>query len=83
MKKKVPRLKTDRQAEAFLAQDLSNLDFSQFRPARLNSRKRTTRLTCGSRGLCWRPWRRAQKRVVSLIRGLFGRLWSRQSPRRS
>jgi predicted DNA binding CopG/RHH family protein len=30
MKKKVPRLKTDRKAEAFLAQDLSNLDFSQF-----------------------------------------------------
>jgi predicted DNA binding CopG/RHH family protein len=34
MKKKVPRLKTDRQAEAFLAQDLSNLDFSQFKPTR-------------------------------------------------
>jgi predicted DNA binding CopG/RHH family protein len=34
MKKKVPHLKTDRQAEAFLAQDLSNLDFSQFKPAR-------------------------------------------------
>ena len=34
MKKKVPRLKTDRQAEAFLAQDLSNLDFSQFKPVR-------------------------------------------------
>jgi len=34
MKKKVPRLKTDEQAEAFLAQDLSKLDFSQFKPAR-------------------------------------------------
>jgi predicted DNA binding CopG/RHH family protein len=34
MKKKVPRLKTDRQAEAFLAQDLSGLDFSQFKPAK-------------------------------------------------
>jgi predicted DNA binding CopG/RHH family protein len=33
MNKKVPRLKTDRQAEAFLAQDLSGLDFSQFKPA--------------------------------------------------
>ncbi len=33
MKKKVPRLKTDRQAEAFLEQDLSGLDFSQFKPA--------------------------------------------------
>jgi predicted DNA binding CopG/RHH family protein len=34
MRKKVPRLKTNRQAEAFLAQDLSGLNFSQFKPAR-------------------------------------------------
>jgi predicted DNA binding CopG/RHH family protein len=34
MKKKVPRLRTDKQAEAFLAQDLSGLDFSQFSPVR-------------------------------------------------
>ena len=34
MKKKVPRLKTDKEAETFLAQDLSDLDFSQFQPAR-------------------------------------------------
>jgi predicted DNA binding CopG/RHH family protein len=40
MKKKVPRLKTDRQAEEFLAQDLSNLDFSQFRPARFEFEKK-------------------------------------------
>jgi predicted DNA binding CopG/RHH family protein len=39
-KKKVPRLKTDKQAEAFLAQDLSNLDFSQFRPARFEFEKK-------------------------------------------
>ena len=39
MKKKVPRLKTDRQAEAFLAQDLSNLDFSQFKPERFEFEK--------------------------------------------
>jgi predicted DNA binding CopG/RHH family protein len=39
-KKKVPRLKTDRQAEAFLAQDLSNLDFSQFKPARFEFDKK-------------------------------------------
>jgi predicted DNA binding CopG/RHH family protein len=31
-KRKVPRLKTDEEAEAFLAQDLSDLDFSQFKP---------------------------------------------------
>ena len=32
--KRVPRLKTDAEAEAFLARDLSGLDFSQFKPAR-------------------------------------------------
>jgi predicted DNA binding CopG/RHH family protein len=40
LKKKVPRLKTNRQAEAFLAQDLSNLDFSQFKPARFEFEKK-------------------------------------------
>jgi predicted DNA binding CopG/RHH family protein len=40
MKKKVPRLKTDQEAEAFLAQDLSNLDFSQFKAARFEFEKK-------------------------------------------
>ncbi len=40
MKKQIPRLKTDRQAEAFLAQDLSNLDFSQFKPAQFEFEKK-------------------------------------------
>jgi predicted DNA binding CopG/RHH family protein len=40
MKRKVPRLKTDEQAEAFLAQDLSKLDFSQFKPARFEFEKK-------------------------------------------
>ena len=39
-KKRVPRLKTDKQAEAFLAQDLSHLDFSQFKPARFEFEKK-------------------------------------------
>lgn len=39
-KKKVPRLKTDKEAEAFLAQDLSELDFSQFKPARFEFEKK-------------------------------------------
>jgi predicted DNA binding CopG/RHH family protein len=38
--KKVPRLKTDRQAEAFLAKGLSNLDFLQFKPARFEFEKK-------------------------------------------
>ena len=40
MKKKVPRLKTDEEAEVFLAQDLSKLDFSQFRPAQFEFEKK-------------------------------------------
>jgi predicted DNA binding CopG/RHH family protein len=40
VRKKVPRLKTDEQGEAFLAQDLSKLDFSQFKPARFEFEKK-------------------------------------------
>jgi len=40
MRKKVPKLKTDEAAEAFLAQDLSELDFSQFKPARFEFEKK-------------------------------------------
>ena len=40
MKKKVPHLKIDKQAEAFLARDLSNLDFSQFKTARFEFEKK-------------------------------------------
>ena len=40
MRKKVPRLRSDKQAEAFLAQDLSNLDFSQFKAAHFEFEKK-------------------------------------------
>ena len=40
MKKKVPKLKTDKAAEDFLAKDLSDLDFSQFKPARFEFEKK-------------------------------------------
>ena len=40
LKKKVPRLKTDKQAETFLAQDLSALDFSQFKPVHFEFEKK-------------------------------------------
>jgi predicted DNA binding CopG/RHH family protein len=33
-KSKVPKLKTDEEPETFLEQDLSDLDFSQFKPMR-------------------------------------------------
>ncbi len=44
MKRKVPKLRSDAAADAFLDQDLSNLDFSQFRPARLEFEKKTAQL---------------------------------------
>jgi predicted DNA binding CopG/RHH family protein len=44
MKRKVPRLKSDAAAVAFLDQDLSNLDFSQFRPTRFEFEKKTAQL---------------------------------------
>jgi predicted DNA binding CopG/RHH family protein len=40
MKRKVPQLKTDKQAEAFLASDLSQLDFSKFKRARFEFEKK-------------------------------------------
>jgi hypothetical protein len=36
MKRRAPKLRTDRDAEAFLAEDLSNLDFAQFKPVRFS-----------------------------------------------
>ena len=38
--KRVPKLKTDRAAEAFLKQDLSALDFAQFKPVRFEFEKK-------------------------------------------
>jgi predicted DNA binding CopG/RHH family protein len=44
MKKKVPKLNSDKAAERFLEQDLSDLDFSQFRPARFEFETKTARV---------------------------------------
>lgn len=43
--KSVPVLTTDAEAEAFLDQDLSGLDFSQFKPLRFESLPKSARLT--------------------------------------
>jgi predicted DNA binding CopG/RHH family protein len=43
-KKKVPRLQSDKSTEAFLSQDLSALDFSQFRPLRFEFEKKTDQI---------------------------------------
>jgi predicted DNA binding CopG/RHH family protein len=42
--KKVPLMTTDAEAEAFLDQDLSDLDFSQFKPARFEFQPKTERV---------------------------------------
>ena len=44
MKRKVPRLKTDEEARAFLEQDLSDLDFGQFKPAHFEFEKKAAQL---------------------------------------
>ncbi len=42
--KTVPTLKTDAEAEAFLDQDLSDLDFAQFRQINWEARPKTARV---------------------------------------
>lgn len=42
--KRVPEFKTDAEAEAFLAQDLSGLDFTQFKPMRFEVAKKEAAL---------------------------------------
>ena len=44
MKRKVPRLRSDREAEQFLDQDLSDLDFSQFKPVRFEFERKDARV---------------------------------------
>ena len=44
MTKTVPKLTTDDDAEAFLTQDLSDLDFSQFKPMRFELEKKEARV---------------------------------------
>jgi predicted DNA binding CopG/RHH family protein len=44
LKKKVPKLRTDKAAEKFLEQDLSNIDFSQFEPVRFEFEKKNEQI---------------------------------------
>ena len=44
MKRKVPRMTTDEEAEAFLEQDLSDLDFSEFKPVKFEFQAKAARL---------------------------------------
>jgi len=44
MSKTVPEFKTDAEAEAFLEQDLTDLDFSQFKPSQFEFDKKASQL---------------------------------------
>jgi len=44
MKRKVPRMTSDEEAEAFLQQDLSGLDFSQFKPVQFEFEAKSAQL---------------------------------------
>jgi predicted DNA binding CopG/RHH family protein len=44
MTRRVPKLTTDAAAEAFLDQDLSDLDFSQFKPTRFEFERKDARV---------------------------------------
>ena len=44
MKRKIPELRTDEEAEAFLEQDLSDLDYGQFRPVRFEFERKTAQI---------------------------------------
>ena len=44
MKRKVPEFRSDEEAAAFLEQDLSDLDFAQFKPAHFEFEKKTAQV---------------------------------------
>jgi len=44
MKRKVPEFHSDEEAAAFLDQDLSDLDFSQFKPAQFEFEKKAAQI---------------------------------------
>jgi predicted DNA binding CopG/RHH family protein len=44
MQRKIPKFTSDEQAGAFLNQDLSDLDFSQFKPTRFEFQKKTAQI---------------------------------------
>jgi predicted DNA binding CopG/RHH family protein len=43
MKRKIPRLRSDKAAEAFFARDLSSLDLAKFQPVRFKLQPKTER----------------------------------------
>ena len=73
MKRKVPRFTSDEQAETFLEQDLSDLDFSQFKPTRFEFQKKTAQINLRIPKALLEAVKRVRRRVVSPIRALFAK----------
>lgn len=44
MKRKIPQMKTDKDVESFIEQDLSDLNFSQFKPYRFEFENKDARV---------------------------------------
>jgi len=82
--KKVPHLKTDAEAEAFLDNDLSTLDFSQFRDVNWEVQPKTARINMRlPEGLMAAVKLRAKSRGIPyqrLIREALERELRRKSP---
>ena len=75
MKRRVPRLATDEEAEAFLDSDLSDLDFSQFRSGRLRVEERSRSATENSK--TYRIFEQAmtyEKQIVCVYQGYYREL---------
>ena len=79
MKKKVPKFKTDEEAEAFLEQDLSDLDFSQFKPMRFEFKPKRNRSICEFRWICSKPCAKAQNGRAFLINATSAKRWNARS----
>jgi CopG antitoxin of type II toxin-antitoxin system len=83
MKKKVPRLKTDRQAEAFLVRDLSGLDFSQFKPVGFEFEKKDEHINMRVPKPLLAAVKAQRAPVVFPTRDSFGKRWNAPSLRSS
>lgn len=78
MKRKVPRMTTDEEAEGFLEQDLSDLDFSQFTPVKFEFQAKAARLNMRLPVPLLDAVKATARRAASPTPGLSARCWSRR-----
>lgn len=83
MERKVPRMTTDQEAAAFLEQDFSNLDFSQFKPVRFEFETKAARLNMRLAAPLLDAVKARAKVRASPIPVLSAKFWSRQWPDRA